>query len=60
VQAPRDADYALGLTVDRCRTRAQQEAAVAALRFKTELLWAQLDAIDRGDSQPPTTPTPRS
>jgi pyrroloquinoline-quinone synthase len=60
VQAPRDADYALGLTVERCRTRAQQEAAVAALRFKTELLWAQLDAIDRGDSQPPTTPTPRS
>jgi pyrroloquinoline-quinone synthase len=60
VKAPRDADYALGLTVERCRTREQQEAAVAALRFKTELLWAQLDAIDRGDSQPPTTPTPRT
>src|SRR6185437_12347487 len=60
VQAPRDAQYALDLTVDRCRTREQQEAAVAALRFKTEVLWAQLDAIDRGDSQPPTTPTPRS
>jgi len=59
VKAPRDANYALGLTVERCRTREQQEAAVAALRFKTELLWAQLDAIDRGDSQPPTTPTPR-
>ena len=51
VQAPRDAQYALDLTVQRCRTRGQQEAAVAALRFKTEVLWAQLDAIDRGDSQ---------
>jgi pyrroloquinoline-quinone synthase len=52
VQAPRDAQYALDLTVDRCRTREQQDAAVAALRFKTEMLWAQLDAIDRGDTQP--------
>jgi pyrroloquinoline-quinone synthase len=51
VKAPRDADYALGLTVERSRTREQQEAAIAALRFKTEMLWAQLDAIDRGDSQ---------
>jgi pyrroloquinoline-quinone synthase len=53
VRAPRDAAYALDLTVQRCGTREQQEAAVAALRFKTEMLWAQLDAIDRGDSQPP-------
>jgi pyrroloquinoline-quinone synthase len=53
VKAPRDAQYALDLTVGRCRTREQQEAAVAALRFKTEMLWAQLEAIDRGDTQPP-------
>jgi pyrroloquinoline-quinone synthase len=53
VKAPRDADYALELTVERCSTREQQEAAVSALRFKTEVLWAQLDAIERGDSQPP-------
>jgi pyrroloquinoline-quinone synthase len=52
VKAPRDAQYALDLTVERSRTREQQEAAVAALRFKTELLWAQLDAIERGDTQP--------
>jgi hypothetical protein len=25
---------------------------VAALRFKTEMLWAQLEAIERGDTQP--------
>jgi pyrroloquinoline-quinone synthase len=52
VQAPRDADYALQLVVDRCTTPEQQDAAVAALRFKTEMLWAQLEAIERGDTQP--------
>jgi pyrroloquinoline-quinone synthase len=57
VQAPRDADHALALTVQRCRTRHQQQAAVAALRFKTEVLWAQLDAIERGNTQPPGEPT---
>jgi pyrroloquinoline-quinone synthase len=57
VQAPRDAQYALDITVQRCRTREQQEAAVAALRFKTEVLWAQLDAIQRGDSQDSIPPT---
>jgi pyrroloquinoline-quinone synthase len=51
-QAPRDAEHALGLVVERCLARDQQERAVAALRFKTEMLWAQLDAIERGDTQP--------
>jgi pyrroloquinoline-quinone synthase len=51
-QAPRDADHALGLVLERCTTREQQERAVAALRFKTEVLWAQLEAIERGDTQP--------
>ena len=53
VKAPRDANYALDLVVARCRNREQQDAAVSALRFKTEVLWAQLDAIERGESQPP-------
>jgi pyrroloquinoline-quinone synthase len=52
VQAPRDAEYALRLVVERCATREQQERAVAALKFKTEVLWAQLEAIERGDTQP--------
>jgi pyrroloquinoline-quinone synthase len=51
VKAPHDARYALDLTVGRCRTREQQKAAIAALRFKTEMLWAQLDAIDHGDGR---------
>jgi pyrroloquinoline-quinone synthase len=55
VKAPVDAGYALELTVQRCVRRDQQDAAVAALRFKTELLWAQLDAIDRGDTQAAVT-----
>jgi pyrroloquinoline-quinone synthase len=32
-------------------TREQQEQAVAALGFKIDMLWAQLDAIERGDTQ---------
>jgi pyrroloquinoline-quinone synthase len=51
-QAPRDADHALGLVLERCTTRERQERAVAALKFKTEVLWAQLEAIERGDTQP--------
>ena len=52
VQAPRDADYALGLVIERCVTRPEQERAVAALSFKCDLLWAQSEAIDRGDTRP--------
>lgn len=51
-QAPRDARYALTLVLDGCRTRESQERAVAALAFKCDLLWVQLDAIDRGNTQP--------
>jgi pyrroloquinoline-quinone synthase len=51
-QAPRDAQYALDLTVERCVTRESQEQAVAALSFKCDLLWAQLEAIDAGDTRP--------
>lgn len=45
-QAPRDAEFALNLVVDRCRTRERQERAVEALSFKCDVLWALLDAID--------------
>lgn len=50
--APRDAQYALELVLERCRTRELQERAVAALTFKCDLLWAQLDAIDAGETRP--------
>lgn len=43
--ARRDSDYGLALVLHHCRTRNEQERAVAALRFKCDLLWAQLDAL---------------
>jgi pyrroloquinoline-quinone synthase len=51
-QAPRDAQYALDLVLARCRNREQQDRAVAALSFKCDLLWAILEATDRGDTRP--------
>ena len=33
-------------------TLPEQQRAVAALVFKCDLLWAQLEAIDRGDTRP--------
>lgn len=45
-EARKDSDYALHLVLDRCRTAAEQAAAIEALRFKCEVLWAMLDAID--------------
>ena len=50
-QAPRDANYALNLVLERCRTRDSQEQAVRALIFKCDLLWSQLDAIERGETR---------
>jgi pyrroloquinoline-quinone synthase len=50
--APRDAKYALDLVVERCRTFELQQKAVAALSFKLDMLWVQLDAIDQGDTRP--------
>src|SRR3954454_20496756 len=43
VRALRDAESELRLVVERCLSREQQERAVAALKFKTEMLWAQLE-----------------
>jgi pyrroloquinoline-quinone synthase len=51
-QAPRDAQYALDVVVERCTSREQQDRAVEALAFKCDLLWAQLEAIDAGDTRP--------
>jgi pyrroloquinoline-quinone synthase len=47
-QAPRDAEFALGLVLDRCVTREWQDRAVAALNFKCDVLWSLLDAVDQG------------
>jgi pyrroloquinoline-quinone synthase len=44
-QAPQDVDFALAYVKARARTRVEQEAVLAALRFKCDVLWAQLDAL---------------
>src|SRR6267154_2608602 len=44
-QAPKDAEFALSWVVKHAHTRAQQDAAHAALRAKCDILWAQLDAL---------------
>jgi pyrroloquinoline-quinone synthase len=42
----KDSEYTLSLVVENCVTREQQDAAVAALAFKCDVLCAMLDAID--------------
>ncbi len=44
-QAPRDAGFALDYVKAHARTPEQQDAVAAALIFKTEVLWSQLDAL---------------
>lgn len=44
-QARRDSDDALKITMEHCQTRELQDAAIRALQFKCDLLWAILDAI---------------
>ena len=44
-QAPEDAQFALRWVTNAATTRAEQEAAIAALQAKCDILWAQLDAL---------------
>ena len=44
-QADRDSDFALDYVKRNARTPAEQQAAIAAVRFKCNVLWAQLDAL---------------
>lgn len=44
-QAPRDADFALEYIKQHAKNRDEQEACVAAVRFKCDVLWVQLDAL---------------
>jgi pyrroloquinoline-quinone synthase len=44
-QAPQDVAFALDYVKREARTREQQELVLGALRFKCDLLWAQLDAL---------------
>lgn len=44
-EAPKDVAFGLGWVLDHAQTPDQQDMAAAALTFKTEVLWAQLDAL---------------
>lgn len=44
--ATRDSEHGLTLVLEHCRTRTEQDLAVAALERKCDILCAQLDALD--------------
>jgi pyrroloquinoline quinone biosynthesis protein D len=44
-QAPRDADFALDYVKQHATTPELQQSVLGALRFKCDVLWAQLDAL---------------
>jgi coenzyme PQQ biosynthesis protein C len=44
-QAERDADFALNYVRQNARTPEQQQAVLAALEFKCDVLWSMLDAL---------------
>ncbi|MGF1552195.1 MAG: pyrroloquinoline-quinone synthase PqqC [Paracoccaceae bacterium] len=47
-QAPRDVKFGLKYVLDHADTAEKQDAAAAALTFKTDVLWVQLDALWHG------------
>ena len=55
-QAPRDSQFALAYVTREARTPDQQEAALAALTFKCDVLWAQLDALYHAYVEPGHVP----
>ena len=44
-RASRDAGFALKYVVENASSRKEQDACVAALTFRTQVLWSQLDAL---------------
>lgn len=56
VQAPQDVAYGLGYVLREARSREQQALCLAALRFKTDVLWAQLDALHHAYVDPGLIP----
>ena len=44
-QAPKDSDFALAYIKEHADTPERQQQVLAALRFKCDVLWAQLDAL---------------
>ncbi len=55
-QAPRDVDFALDYVKRQARRPELQQAVLAALRFKCDVLWVQLDALEHAYVTPGRIP----
>ncbi|MCB1313857.1 MAG: pyrroloquinoline quinone biosynthesis protein C, partial [Sedimentitalea sp.] len=55
-EAPRDVAFGLAWVLDHADTDEKQDAAAGALIFKTDLLWAQLDALHSAYVEPARIP----
>ena len=51
-EAPRDVKFGLDYVLREARTSEQQDGVIAALTFKTDVLWAQLDALHHAYVEP--------
>ncbi len=55
-QAPQDSAFALRYVQEHARSVAEQQAVMAALRFKCDVLWAMLDALNHAYITPAIPP----
>lgn len=55
-QAPMDVEYGLAYVLREANTWERQELCMDALRFKTDVLWAQLDALNHAYVTPALIP----
>lgn len=55
-EAPKDVAFGLAWVLDHADTPERQDAAAEALVFKTDVLWAQLDALDAAYVEPGRIP----
>ena len=55
-QAPKDVEWALAYVDANARVRGDQDAVLAALRFKCDVLWSQLDALHYAYVEPGRIP----
>jgi pyrroloquinoline-quinone synthase len=55
-EAPEDVAFGLAYVLDHADTAERQDAAAAALVFKTDVLWAQLDALHSAYVSPARIP----
>lgn len=55
-EAPKDVTFGLAYVLDHADTAEKQAAAAAALAFKTDVLWAQLDALASAYVEPARIP----